>query len=359
LLLQKKEADKLLLEANSIILPKPKPKPKPMPKPKLQWAGDYPCLRPQDDIAALMPEIVKKLEGDFCVSTSFDPGFIQRLVYFGLMPMSTQHSPNTYILLPKLHQHRCVIFLAPNSSLHVPHKAVKRAKKFSLVTNKNFDLVVAKCHEQHGSSCWLYPPLVAAFKALFIPSSLANAAKKSKSSADIPAPDPGRARIHTFELYFESQLVAGEIGYSFGACYTSLSGFHTMDSSGTIQCVATGAYLQRQGYQLWDLGMQMAYKMELGAQLLERSRFVETLVRVRDVPNCLIDLREPTNAWEIIVGPEKAASTKEDMNITQSNPTEKQEKYKKSREKKKKEKQQQQQQAPETPIVAEPGKELA
>ena len=60
---------------------------------------------------------------------------------------------------------------------------------------------------------------------------------------------------------------------------------------------------------MWDLGMDMAYKRELGSQLMPRSEFVQGLKRVRvtcghlvlttggDLVNCktIIDRTQPTD----------------------------------------------------------------
>jgi hypothetical protein len=44
---------------------------------------------------------------------------------------------------------------------------------------------------------------------------------------------------------------------------------------------ALGRLLCQTGFTLWDLGMDMAYKQELGSQLMPRSEFVQEVKRVR------------------------------------------------------------------------------
>ncbi|RHY28753.1 hypothetical protein DYB25_013264 [Aphanomyces astaci] len=202
---------------------------------------------------------------DFWVSRTFDPSFIGQVMYAGFLPIAMQQGRHCY-LLPKLHAHRCVI--APLSSLHIPKQVRKKAKGFHMTINMAFDNVVAGCHAQHGKA-WLYPPVVTAFRAML---------------GGIPILNEGGRQVQlvSIELWNDqNELVAGELGYTNGAMYTSLTGFTGTNGAGTMQLYALGSYLHKRGFQLWDLGMSMPYKMALGAKEVPRTEFVQLVAQLR------------------------------------------------------------------------------
>lgn len=209
-------------------------------------------------------------QDDFYVSRHFDPLLLSHLMYEGFLPIASDFQDKCF-LLPKLHRQRCVLLLKPDAPEHAPKIVRKRAKKFKLVLNRDFDSVVDGCHEKHGIP-WLYPPIVESFKTLF------------KAGDDGVELYPGRkVRFFTVELYnvATDTLAAGELGYTVGSVYTSLTGFSRANGAGTVQLHALSKFLYLAGFKMWDLGMSMDYKMGLGAKDLERDDFLEQLYKWR------------------------------------------------------------------------------
>jgi len=71
------------------------------------------------------------------------------------------------------------------------------------------------------------------------------------------SPSKCNMKVHSIELYNEADvLVAGEIGYSFGTTYTSLTGFYdkSVPNAGKLQLVLLCKWLQQKGYSFWNFG---------------------------------------------------------------------------------------------------------
>ncbi|RLN48036.1 hypothetical protein BBJ29_005108 [Phytophthora kernoviae] len=207
----------------------------------------------------------------------------------GFLPIASDYQGKCF-LLPKLHHQRCVLMLQ-DAPQHVPKVVRKKAKKFRLVLNRDFDGVVAGCHEKHGIP-WLYPPIVEGFRSLF---------QAGEEGVEL---FPGsKVRFYTVELYdvATDTLVAGELGYTVGSVYTSLTGFSRANGAGTVQLHALSKLLYLCGMKMWDLGMSMDYKMGLGAQDLERDDFLEQLYKWRP-HEMLMKLDESKNEGDVHAG---------------------------------------------------------
>eukprot|EP00468_Gymnochlora_sp_CCMP2014_P008372 CAMPEP_0167767202 /NCGR_PEP_ID=MMETSP0110_2-20121227/15886_1 /TAXON_ID=629695 /ORGANISM="Gymnochlora sp., Strain CCMP2014" /LENGTH=227 /DNA_ID=CAMNT_0007655549 /DNA_START=163 /DNA_END=847 /DNA_ORIENTATION=- len=109
--------------------------------------------------------------------------------------------------------------------------------------------------------------------------------------------------VHSIELWDDKQnLIAGDIGYTVGACYTSMTGFREEGtvSAGTVQLVATCSLLKERGFAFWDLGMVMKYKTGLGADTMDRLSFLKRLHKVRDEEKCSLVQDSHRSASELI-----------------------------------------------------------
>ena len=79
----------------------------------------------------------------------------------------------------------------------------------------------------------------------------------------------------------ENEVVAGELGYTIGKTYTSLSGFFhrgqkQYNNFGKLQMVLLAEYLKEAGISFWNLGQPyMDYKIRLGAEVVPRGLFLK------------------------------------------------------------------------------------
>ena len=263
--------------------------------------------------AYLMP-FLHPYHGEFCYTPIFQSHFIAQLMAEGFLPVASSR-----VLLPKLHVNRSVIALSTkngsnNSSndssqnvhdggLHVSKSVRKKSKRFTLTVNQRFDEVVQGCRDQHGSHCWLYPPLVQAFREIFQAGAMDAAAMDPITGRPLSGRS-WKVRLYTIEVWnvATGALAGGEIGYTVGSIYTSLTGFTKEDSAGSVQLAALGRLLSERGFHLWDLGMDMEYKQGIGARAMPRDTFVREVHRVRETQGHLaLPAGEPAQSCKDII----------------------------------------------------------
>ena len=223
------------------------------------------CEQDLDKLASdVLPEMT-----DLTWSLCFSPPFLARLFYAGFLPIAqeigqTDPASAIYVLLPKMHIERCV--LLDLTLFRVNKKTQKDAKYFSITLNSCFSRVLDRCLVQHGAQCWLLPPLRNALSHIY------------KSKGKFPV------SVVSVEVWRDEELVAGEVGVLVGAVYTSLTGFSDrLHNSGKVQLAALCRVLQTSGVRIWDLGMSLPYKLELGATVIPRSEFLRNFRLHRDL----------------------------------------------------------------------------
>lgn len=205
-------------------------------------------------------------KGDFCWSVSFAPLHISALWRAGFLPIASSMHETPCFLKPKLHQKRCVMNGLEHLVIHKAERKKLKRSKHRLTIDKTFESVVQSVREQHGDDCWIVDPLLESFQVM-------------RSNGPLLED----VQVHSIELWDErGSLIAGELGYSFGAYYCSMTGFRTVSGSGKVQLIALGLLLRRLGFKIWDLGMEMAYKIDIGASLMDRKVFVSIIRDVRE-----------------------------------------------------------------------------
>lgn len=209
----------------------------------------FPYVGGPEDLA-LVPTLLDERGGEFCVALRHDPRMVAAVCRHGYMPMS-EDATGFDLLLIKSHHARCVV---DPISLHISKSTRRRARGFEIRVDSAFTACLERIVGHHPDR-WLSKRLCEALEALH------------------REPIDGVA-MRSIEVYEEDKLVSGEIGYSCGRAYTSLSGFYAVSGAGSVQLACLGRLLAAAGFALWDLGMEIDYKIRLGARLVEREQFL-------------------------------------------------------------------------------------
>jgi Leu/Phe-tRNA-protein transferase len=226
-------------------------------------------ISPDDDCQKTVDAMIATDYGEeFCLAVDFSPEFVKRLMKAGFLVMSANLTEEkdeepAYILLPKLHLVRSVLFF---ENLHIKKSIRRFLDRYELRPDAEFDRIIERCVEIHGDD-WLTPPLVDCVKRIRKSHPLTEAENRRL----LPTPDP---RPVSFALYREGKLTAGEFGVVCGNVYTSYSGFYDEDNAGTVQIILAARHLQEQGFSFLDFGMPLDYKIDLGAVDIQPGEFI-------------------------------------------------------------------------------------
>jgi Leu/Phe-tRNA-protein transferase len=226
-------------------------------------------IAPGDNLDGIVDAMLyTHYDEEFCLALDFTPPFIADLMAAGFLVMSAALGEPSreadgggaprFLLLPKLHRERSVLFW---EDLHMG-KTIRRAlNRYELRVDWEFDRILERCASVHGED-WLTRPL-------------------RESLGQVRRGGDPRVRPVSFGVYRAGELRAGEVGVAAGRVYTSYSGYHDEDSAGTAQMVLTAQYLRNEGFAFLDLGMPMEYKDRLGARSLTPHRFVPLFRQAR------------------------------------------------------------------------------
>ncbi len=226
--------------------------------------GSYPNIEPGDDFGSCAEIIAAEYTEEFALFPYIDGETVEEATLARFMPMGlaliTPRSRHDFFL-PKLHLERCL--LDPRT-VRVTKTARRESRRYLLSCNRMFSSVLSACVEQHGPD-WLVSDLTTAFTQLHDQRALRKVAFISVELWRVHDDGP--------------ELVAGEIGYLIGSAYASLTGYRNASGAGTVQLAALGCLLASSGIKVWDLGMELGYKRDLGGRVLPRNRFMPILAR--------------------------------------------------------------------------------
>ncbi len=238
-----------------------------------------PPITPQDlDERVLRARIYPNRRVTYHWTDLWDADFYVGLARAGFMSIAMRHAEHGDLLLPEIQSAYAVLdWPRIRVSRHV-----RRLRESGRLEEEGIELHVSRdCHAvierieaQHAPTCWLIEPYAA------IVHELAEA-----------GPAAG-LEMHGVELWSrrDGELVAGELGYTIGRTYTSLTGFcspdvERFDHFGSLQLVLLAERLRDADYAFWNLGHPyMEYKLELGARVLERADFLQRWIAHRDEP---------------------------------------------------------------------------
>ncbi len=212
-------------------------------------------------------DLAADLSRSYYWSPRFDPDFYRAQARAGFIAVA-HRAPFGEVLLPELQLAYAVLDW---QHIHASHSTARLLRPDYLeahdirLERKRDSVSVCRVldalDQNWGSASWLLP----SYRAL-----MENLAEEPSDSFALEGSC----------LYCGSELVAGELGYSIGRVYTSLSGFFRRDNRswnglGIVQLHLLARELEQAGYAFWNLGHPyMQYKRDLGARILPRGEFL-------------------------------------------------------------------------------------
>lgn len=154
---------------------------------------------------------------------------------------------------------RCVIV---PSDFYPSKSLIRTAKKqpWIITTNADFDAVMSACRapRRDTSKTWIHDNMVLAYRQLF----KIGAAASIEVWAGMP---------------YDSELIGGLYGVSFGSIFCGESMFHRRSDASKIAFWALMHWAHECGIQLIDCQLENPHLMRLGADLMPRDEFLESL----------------------------------------------------------------------------------
>ncbi len=201
-------------------------------------------------------------------SSDWDSDLYAELAYAGFISTAMNHPEMGAVLLPEMQEAYAVLDW---DDLHISTKTQRFLRSsqaeesgIHLCITDNLTQLFEKCNALHGDNSWLLTEYKEILCELI---------------------DEGsEVGVVGIELWDRDELLAGELGYTIGATYTSLTGFSNREHKeyrnlGSLQLVQLAQLLKLCGYHFWNLGHpNMEYKNAIGAVTIDRIPFLQRWV---------------------------------------------------------------------------------
>lgn len=209
------------------------------------------------DTQILKERIYPNMYKNYYWTDDFSPEYYIAQAKAGFIAV-TDYYEDQELLLPEI---QFTYALLDFKDLHISRKVQKllKDKPLQIEISKELDEVAAQINA-HYANCWLSERYLEMLKGT--------------QGLD------SHFQLVSVALREDGKLIAGEIGYSIGKTYTSLSGFSSKEKAyrnyGSVQLVLLGQFLESQGFAFWNLGQPyMNYKLALGAKIIDRDQFLK------------------------------------------------------------------------------------
>ena len=194
----------------------------------------------------------------------------EMLAFAGFISITTKDELKNEYILPEMQFSYAVLTW---DNLYISKRIKKLIKRhvlgknnYSITINKDIDAVFKKLELYHDGKNWLSQKYLRMLKEC---NNFNN-----------------NFNLISVELWDDKTLIAGEIGYSIGSTYTSLTGFFDKENYsdfGKIQLYALALILKESGFKIWNMGHPyMDYKFKMGAKEYQRLDFLNIWKKHRD-----------------------------------------------------------------------------
>jgi len=219
----------------------------------------------------ILGNIYRNLDESYYITDNWAPEMYDALAYSGFISVSASDSFNNVYLLPEIQTSYAVLHW---DNLHISKRLRQYIKKMLLPDNAfyisiNIDMngVLEGIKQYHQEKNWLHHRYIHLLKRMH------HQTKYIQT-------------IISVEMWHQTQLIGGEIGYLTGSIYTSLTGFIdkiNYSNFGKIQMIALARMLKSAGVTFWNMGHPyMQYKFDLGAREYARLDFIDLWFKYRD-----------------------------------------------------------------------------